>query len=53
MCILGNHGDDEGIPEASILEILRSVIEDEVDSRKLLKSLQPTTSEEAFADGTL
>ena len=47
-----NHGDDEGVVDAGVLEEGCSVVEDEVDTSELLKGLEGATSEKALAQVT-
>jgi hypothetical protein len=50
-------GDDldgeAALGETRVLEVLRAVVEDEVDARELLEALEEAARQEAFADGAL
>lgn len=45
----GNHSDNEGVLDARVLEERGSVVEDEVDTSKLLKRLEKATGRETLA----
>jgi hypothetical protein len=49
----GNHTDDECIGDTRILEILRPVVENEVDARQLLQRLQKTSGQKPLPHTTL
>ena len=45
----GDHRDDEGVADARVLEVLGSVVKDEVDTRQLLQGLDAHASELSLA----
>jgi len=51
--LLSDNGNDERVIESSILEVLGSVVKDEVNTGQLLQTLEEATSHEALADVTL
>ena len=46
----GNHADDKGVLDTRVLEEGCSVVEDEVDTGKLLERLKQATSQQALAE---
>lgn len=50
---VGDDRDDEGVGEAGVLEVLGSVIENEVDTSQLLQTLEETASQQPLADSAL
>ena len=53
MYSLRNDRDNERVLKPCILEVLRAVIEDEVDTSKLLQSLESAASQKTLADRAL
>jgi hypothetical protein len=53
MYSLRNDRDNEWILESCVLEVLRSVIEDEVNASKLLQSLETAASQQTLANCAL
>lgn len=51
--LLRNDRNNEWILEPSVLEVLSAVVEDEIDTSQLLKTLEKTAGQKALADGTL
>lgn len=49
----GDHTDNKTVGEARVLEVLRSVVEDEVDTSQLLERLESAAGELALEDGGL
>jgi hypothetical protein len=50
---VGDDLDDERVLEVRVLEVLRAVVEDEVDAGQLLQRLEQASRQEALSDGAL